>query len=150
MTLDLGETQNVSFGLEEPIFCPLGTLICDVSIDFSSAFPAGITVSPTVLRWADSEWMQTRGITVTVDANATLNPGETYTSSAVVVSSSEFYSNYQPVMAVTLPAQEIEDPSVVELAGTGGVSQDWTIGGLMALAVGVLFRIISVKKSKKR
>lgn len=150
MTLNLGGTQNVNLSLDAPIICPGGTVVCEVSIDFSAAFPAGISVQPSSVTWTQSQWTQMRAIQVSVDSNATSVAGQVYSSTATVTSASQYYDNYLLALAVDIPPVQVEDAEPVSsLANTGSNSGQLFEVGAAVLAFGVLIRIISIKKSKR-
>lgn len=154
-----GDDSTVTLRLDEPIICPDGTLVCEVTIDFSSAFPAGITPNPSSITWSMDHWSEARYVNFTVDLNAAQSLGTVLTSSAVAASASEYYSNYHPVFTITIPDPNTSTPTpsptptpteIAEsgLANTGSNSGELFGLGALFLAVGSLVRIISAKKSK--
>lgn len=157
-----GDDSTVTLHLDAPIVCPDGTPVCEVTIDFSNAFPAGITPNPSTIGWSSAQWMNAKYVNFTVDANATQALGTVLTSTATAVSASTYYNGYQPSFTITIPDPNAptptptptDDPQVTSgsgnLAGTGADLLPLTLIGVFLAGFGLLLRINSKKKSKRR
>jgi LPXTG-motif cell wall-anchored protein len=152
LQLAAGDTATVTLTLASPIICSGVSPTCELDLDFTSAFPAGITVTPSTVTWLSTEWSQTRTIQVSVDSGSTLAAGD-YTSTAAAVSDATYYSGFVPALTVTVPEAPV-DPGPIAyssapgLAQTGGTNQaPLTIGliGLASVGIGVLL----LRRSKR-
>lgn len=137
LELELGASTTITVSLDEPIVCP-SQVTCDVVVDFGGSLPQGISISPTTVSWATSEWTQTRTITVTVDESAENLVGQTAQIGATVTSASEYYSGYAPSFGVTVSAAAV--PPIVydqpTLSNTGSNDLLFFTSGLFLVGAG--------------
>ena len=140
LQMQLGDSTDVTLALDAPIICAGSAPSCDVTLDFTSAFASGITVTPAIVTWQANEWSQTRTISVTVDAAAELYGAQTSTAS--VVSNSEYYSAFVPALTVTLPDAPTPAPVMYDaapgsgLANTGSNDLIYAVVGFSLVASG--------------
>ena len=80
---------TMNFTLDAPIICPFGSPTCDVVLPLTVSDPARVLLSASSLTWADTDWAQTRSVTLTWLDDGVYNAGsDTVTLSTTAVSSS--------------------------------------------------------------
>ncbi|MCX8530113.1 MAG: hypothetical protein ORN27_08625 [Rhodoluna sp.] len=114
-----GESATIHLNLSEPVICA-GPGPCSVTLDLSSAFPAGITAAPNSITFDSANWFTSQTVVIAVDQSATLTGGEPIVSTAAFTGGSEFYLGYVPALSVTLPAPIADVP---ELAYSSGLAE---------------------------
>lgn len=111
VSINPGNGENATITLDAPMVCPQGTLVCQVTIDFSNAFPAGITVNPSSITWDASQWSEPRTLNLAVDLGSTLTLGSSFTSTATATSASEYYNGYLMDEVITIPDPNAPTPT---------------------------------------
>lgn len=102
--LRAGQSNTLTFSLDEPIICPDG-VACEVSLTFTNSSPSTISLSTTTLVWTNLQWNQNRTLTLTADSDLVYSDSSSVTVSSTAASNSEYYRNYSVsiTQAITLP-----------------------------------------------
>lgn len=155
VTLVPGQSVQVSFALDEPIICQGSP--CNVVLDFSASQSQGVTVSPSVLTWNNTEWAQPRLMVVTLSAQTPATQSQTVTLSATADSNSVYYDNFIETVAVSLviPPAPSPSPSATPipsennaLVRTGSIAESALLIGTGALVGGLGF--VAYRRVSKR
>ena len=99
ISLQEGNSTSTSIALDEPIICP--TSPCQLSLTFTSSDATLVSVTPSTLTWLDTEWNQTRTLTISAIADRTYKGNQRVSLSATAVSASEYYSGFQVSISVS-------------------------------------------------
>jgi hypothetical protein len=155
LVLNEGDSQAIQVSLPEPIVCDVSVVTCDVTLDLTSAFPAGVTVTPASLNWTSATWIQQHTVTISIDSLSSLTPGTTYNSTALLASPAAYYNNYQPLLSVTVPdltPTPTPDPTDVErtltLSMTGGNESQYLFAGAGLVAAGAVLRLVVARRKR--
>ena len=111
ISLQEGNSTTTSIALDEPIICP--TSPCQLSLTFTSSDATLVSVTPSTLTWLDTEWSQTRTLTISAISDRTYRGNQSISLSATAVSASEYYSGFQ--VSISVSTIEI-DRSPAEIA----------------------------------
>lgn len=152
-TLAPGQTQAVTITLDNPIVCQSGT--CDVVLDFSASQSLGVTMTPNVVTFTQSNWFTPQIVTAALDLNTSAQYPQVVTLAAVAASNSEYYRGFRVGFPVSLNVPDIRPPAVevVEptLANTGVPLPSLEITGLvgvMSMTAGLAVTLY-VRRNKK-
>ena len=108
-----GNSATTAITLNNAIICPGGTPICQVSLSFTSSDPSLVTFSPSSLTWAQSEWFETRTLTISVLADQIYRGAQNIS----VTSQANTASTYYEVAIVSISITTVEiDPSPAVVA----------------------------------
>jgi len=103
ITLDDSRQWTIDFELAEPILCdPLSPPPCLVVLDFTSAIPAGLSVSPVSIQWAPNEWSAVKTLTLSVTDFSVFTSDQIVHLAAIAASRSEYYSGYSVDIELTV------------------------------------------------
>ena len=111
ISLQEGNSTTTSIALNQPIICP--TSPCQLSLTFTSSDATLVSVTPSTLTWLDTEWSQTRTLTISAISDRTYRGNQSISLSATAVSASEYYSGFQ--VSISVSTIEI-DRSPAEIA----------------------------------
>jgi|GEM_PF-6725425 len=115
-----GQSVQVNFSLAEPIICLNQDSTCLVSLDFSPSQTLGVTVTPTPMSWAWTDWAQPRSMIVMLGANTTATYPQVVVLSALAQSNSEYYSAFRVDVTINLAVPDTRPTPVPDqLAMTG-------------------------------
>lgn len=159
VSLTEGQSQVVQVTLDEPIVCGDPEATCDVSIAISTDSPDRVTIDTSPVVFADTEWAQTFTFTITAVDDNLVNGDITPTVTALTTSSSEYYSDFTPTLAITVidndtapaageaaPAAATNQPT---LAGTGQNLGLYALIGTTLLAAALLIAKRKVASPQK-
>lgn len=134
-----GQSQAVTITLDNPIICPTSPNPCNVVLDFSASQALGVSVTPSVVTFADTAWFTPQTVTVALDINTTAQYPQAVNLVAVAASNSEYYRGFRVSFPVSLNVPDIRPPLVVAeptLANTSAPIQEVQIAS--TIAVGAL------------
>ena len=146
-----GQTQAVAISLSEPIICATGP--CNVVLDFSASQTLGVTVTPSVVTFADTAWFTPQTVTVALALNTSAQYPQIVNLVAVAASNSEYYRNYRTQFPVSLNVPDIRPPAPAPvdptLANTGAHNLEIaSLVGFMSVATGFVLAFY-VRRNKK-
>lgn len=94
-SISQGASQPITLQLAQPIICPGGVTPCEVSLDLTPSDPGDVSLSVNNVIWLQSEWTQTRTVTVTAANSTTYAPSKSETIQVTIDSASgaPYYAN---------------------------------------------------------
>jgi hypothetical protein len=144
-----GDSATVALTLSQPVICAAANP-CEATLDLSSAFPAGITVTPSILTFTSANWFTSQTVVIAVDQSAALDASAPIVSTAVFTGGSEFYLGYVPALSVTVPAPTSDVPAVAYstgLAETGETPWFAIVGAILTASGAAL--ALSARRIRK-
>jgi len=117
-TIAEGSSQDFNIQLDAPIICPGGAPVCQVEIDMTPTDPGRVSISPSPVIYAASDWSQIKTFTVTALPNATQNDNETVTINMVASSASVYYNNFTASVSINITDTTPPKPAIVDKTTT--------------------------------